>query len=115
MFKFLKFIKNVALLNRRLNEEEERQNKEGYSIKFTQEGPEQYINYYEGNRKLAIGFEFTWLNDVILQTNSFIRWNVPKGQELTPDEYQKVLSRLIRYFSCWGGEVILDDSPFQWL
>jgi hypothetical protein len=111
MFKFLKYIKNQFLLSKRLNEEEERQKREGYKIEFIHEGNESYITYCEGNKRIPIGYEFTWLNDVILNTNSF-----RKG--LTIEEYEKVKERLVRYFSCWGGEIILDDSPspfeFDW-
>lgn len=114
MFKILKFIKNIFLLNKRLTEEEERQRKEGYRIEFTHEGNDSYITYYEENKSLPIEYEFTFLNDVILKTNSFKKWNASRGKELTALEFEKVQSRLVRYFSCWGGDVILDDSPFQW-
>jgi len=89
MFKFLKFFKNQILLNKRLTAEEELQKAEGYRIKFTQAGNESVITYYEGNREIPIGFEFTLLNDVILNTNSFRRWN-GRGKELTPLEYERV-------------------------
>ena len=112
MFRILKFIKNVSTLNKKLAEEEERQKKEGYSIKSTQEGPERYVTYYEDERKVTIGVSYTFLNDVVLYTNSFRKWDVPLGQELTPFDYQKVLNRLIRYFSCWG-DVTLDYTEPQ--
>jgi hypothetical protein len=114
MFKILKYIKNQFLLNRRLTEEEERQKKEGYWIKRTQEGNEAYTFYCEDKKEIPIIVEFTWLNDVILNTNSFRKWRFPKVEELTPLEYEKVQNRLVRYFSCWGGDVKLDDSPFDW-
>jgi len=113
MFKSLKFIRNQILLNKRRTEEEAQQKREGYRIEFTHEGPESYITYYEGNREIPIGFEFTLLNDVILNANSFRRWN-GRGKELTPLEYERVQNRLVRYFSCWGGDVKLDNSPFEW-
>ena len=114
MFKFLKFLRNITLLNKRLTAEEERQKAEGYRIEFTHEGNESYITYYEGNREIPIGFEFTLLNDVILNANSFKRWN-GRGKELTTLEYERIQDRLVRYFSCWGGDVKLDDSPFKWM
>ncbi|MEO8648770.1 MAG: hypothetical protein ABI539_06355 [Acidobacteriota bacterium] len=112
MFRILRFIKNVGKLNKRLTEEEERQIKEGYSIKTTQEGPERYVTYYERERKVTVGVSYTYLNDVVLYTNSFRKWDVPLGQELTPFDYQKVLNRLIRYFACWGA-VTLDCTEPQ--
>ncbi len=42
-----------------------------------------------------------------------MKWDKPRGEELTPLDYQKVLNRLVRYFSCWGGEVILDNAHLQ--
>jgi hypothetical protein len=36
MFKFLEFLRNVTLLNKRLTAEEVRQKAEGYKIEFTQ-------------------------------------------------------------------------------
>lgn len=113
MFKILRFIKNIFLLNKRLAEEEERQKREGYKIEFTHYGNQSDITYYEGDKKLPIDYKFTILNDVILNTNSFRRWNASRGKELTSTEYERVQNRLLRYFSCWGGEVILDDSPFR--
>lgn len=109
MFKILKFIKNVVLLNKRLTAEEERQKKEGYSIEFVN-GPEQYVIYREGDRKVAAGMTFSIFNDVTIYTNSFVKWDFPRGEKLTAFDYQKVLNRLVRYFSCWGGEISLDDS-----
>lgn len=40
MFKFLKYIKNQFLLSKKLDEEEERQKREGYKIEFLHEGNE---------------------------------------------------------------------------
>lgn len=113
MLKILEYIKNQVLLNRRLTEEEEQQKREGYLIEWTQHGPERSIKYYEGDKEVFVGVDFNWFNDVRLYTESFVRWTKPRGEELTPFDYQKVLNRLVRYFSCWGGEVILDDSHLK--
>ena len=113
MFKILKFIKNQILFHRRCEEDREYQKSEGYSIEFKQQGPERYITYYEGDREVSVGADFTYLNDVRLFTKSFVKWSKPRGEELTPFDYQKVLNRLVRYFSCWGGAVILDDSHIK--
>ena len=110
MFKIFRYIKGQILLNKRLSEEERQQRKEGYVIKFEQYGPARCITYVEGNREVAIEVNFTMLNDVRIFTDSFKKWNKPCGELLTPFDYQKVLNRLLRYFSCWGGEVVLDDS-----
>lgn len=111
MFKFLRFIKNIFLLNQRLTAEEAQLKKEGYWIKYKLEGNEYSSIYYESGKQIYFYVEFTWLNDVILNTNSFKKWSYPKVKELTPSEYEKVQNRLVKYFSCWGGKVILDDSP----
>lgn len=113
MLKFFKFIKNIVLLGKRLAIEEERQKKEGYLIESIHHGPEHYFTYYEGDKEVSVGADFTWLNDVRLYTQSFVKWDKPRGEELTPFDYQKVQNRLVRYFFCWGGEVILDDSHLQ--
>lgn len=113
MFKVLKFIENQIHLNRRLTKEEQQQKREGYSITFEQYGPDREITYYEGDKEVSVGVDFNWFNDVRLYTKSFVKWDKPRGEELTPFDYQKVLNRLVRYFSCWGGEVILDDSHLQ--
>ena len=115
MFKFFKFIQNVVLLNERLAQEEEQQKREGYLIESIHHGPEHYFTYYEGSRELSVGADFTWLNDVRIYTQSFVKWDKPRGEELTQFDYQKVLNRLVKYFSCWGGEVILDDCHLQGL
>ena len=113
MFRILKFIKNVFLLNGRLTAEEERQKKEGYLIEFIHEGPQYYFKYYEGDREVSVGVDFTYLNDAKIYTKSFVKWSKPRGEELTPFDYQKILNRLVRYLSCWGGEVILDNSHIK--
>jgi hypothetical protein len=113
MFKILQFIKNQVLLNQRLNEEGEQQKKEGYKIDFVQQGPERYITYCEGKKEVTVEASFNFWNDVRLYKQSFVKWDKPRGEELTPFDYQKILNRLVRYFSCWGGEVILDDSDLQ--
>ncbi len=111
MFRFFKYIKSQILLNKRLADEESQQRKEGYAIKFEQYGPARCITYVEGDREVGIEVDFTVLNDVRIFTGSFKKWNKPSGEVLTPFDFQKVLNRLVRYFSCWGGEVVLDDSP----
>jgi hypothetical protein len=113
MFKILKFIKNQVLLNQRLNEEEEQQKSEGYFIESIHHGPEHYFTYFEGDKEVSVGADFTLLNDVRLYTQSFVKWDKPRGKELTTFDYQKVLNRLVRYFSCWGGEVILADCHLR--
>jgi hypothetical protein len=109
MFKIFRFIKNKTLLFKRLNAEEARQKDEGFSITM-EPPPESYVVYREGNREVAAGMSFMRYDNVRLYTNSFVKWSTPRGEELTAFDYQKVLNRLVRYFSCWGGEVILDDS-----
>lgn len=56
---------------------------------------------------------FSWFNDVKIYTNSLKRWDIPYGEELSPFDYQKILNRLVRYFSCWGGAVSLSNAPLQ--
>ncbi len=109
MFKFFKYIKNQILLNQRLTDEEKQQRREGYSIKLMQEGSEQYIVYKENNREIIVFAGFTLLNDVQLHKNSYLSWSDFEGGKLTSLEYQRVQNRLIRYLSCWGGEVTVGD------
>ncbi|MBC7901258.1 MAG: hypothetical protein H7070_14525 [Saprospiraceae bacterium] len=115
MFKFFRFLKNVCLLGRRLTANEVLQAEEKYSIKFTQEGPERYITYYEGDREANIIAEYSFLNDVTLFTDSFRKWQKPYGEELTEFDFQKVKNRVARYFACWGGAVVINETALPTL
>lgn len=113
MLKLFSFLRNVLSLNKRLTAEERQQEKEGYSIKSVREGPEHYFIYREGKKEVAVGAEFTFLNDVKIYTNSFIKWNVPKNETMKDSDHQRILERLTRYFSCWGGNITFDNIPLQ--
>jgi hypothetical protein len=111
MFKILRFLRNIYLLNSRLTKDEKRQAEEGYSIKFSSVGPERDISYFEGDREANIVAEYSLLNDVVIFTDSFRKWQKPYGEELTEFDFLKVKNRLIRYFSCWGGDVTFNEKP----
>jgi hypothetical protein len=113
MFKFFRYLKNQMLLGKRLSIIEEQQKKEGYSITFLHAGTEQYLIYREGEREVSAGISFTYFNDVILYTNSFVKWSTPRGEELTDFDYQKVLNRFVKYCSSWGGDIRLDNSKLE--
>ena len=81
MRKLFRFFKNIYLLDRRRAQEELRQRDEGYSIELVQEGPEQYIDYIEGDRKASITVEFSWMNDVVVFTDSFRSCGYRRGRE----------------------------------
>lgn len=109
MFGFFRLIKNLALMHSRLKQERARQVAKNYRIETTGDGPETYITYFENGKEIAVWADFTVFNDVTLYTYSLKRWHVPRGNEVTASDYQKVLDRVIQYLSCWG-KVTLDDS-----
>lgn len=109
MFKLFRFFKGLYLMGRRRTEDELRQKAEGYSVKFEQYGPERSITYVEGEREINVIEQFSWTNDVVVFTDSLKRWSRPYNEPVSDFEYQKIVNRLIRYFSCWGGNVTLDD------
>jgi len=113
MRKLFRFFKNIYLLDRRRAQEELRQRDEGYSIELVQEGPEQYIDYIEGDRKASITVEFSWMNDVVVFTDSFRSWSRPYEVELSDLDFLRVRQRVIRYLQCWGGDVREDERQFR--
>lgn len=106
------YIKAQLLLGRRLSDERLRQRSEGYSIEWIN-GPEQFVLYREGNREVSVGMHFSFLNDVRIFVNSLRRWDTPNGEAITPFDTQRILKRLVRYFECWGGRILLDDSYLE--
>jgi hypothetical protein len=112
VFGFVRFVRNLFSLNKRLAENSLQQAEEGYKIEFTNIGPERYITYSENGREIDIIADFTILNDVVLYTVSLRHWDNPKREELTSFDYQKVMNRVIRYLSCWGN-VTLDGSELR--
>lgn len=111
MCKFFNFIRNLLLLNSRLVEEEKVQKQEGYSIESGRAGPERYDIYRDGEKSAYLIAEYTWLNDVIVFTDSFRRWSKPQGEFLSDLDFEKARNRIRKYFECWGGEVKFDDRP----
>jgi len=112
MFKVFQLCRSVYLLSKRLDENEAQQLRENYSIKSTQEGPERYITYSESDLKIDVIAEYTWANDVVIFTDS-LRDLRNNSTELSPDVYDRVLKRLVAYFSCWGGKVSLSDQKLS--
>jgi hypothetical protein len=112
MFKIFRFFKNQYLLNQRLAADEQRQKAEGYSVTFEQLGPERCITYIENGREIDVVAEFSMMNDVILFTDSLVRWSRPNNQRLSDFDHRKVVDRMSRYFSCWG-EVTLDSRQLR--
>jgi hypothetical protein len=112
MFAIIKYLNNLLSLGRRLREHEERQKKSGYAVDFIQEGPERLIIYKENCQELMVNATFSILNNVVIYTESLKYWDIPRGKQLSPEEYQRVLSRMVEYFSCWG-DVALDDSDLD--
>ena len=104
-----RLIKNVILFNKRMAEVKSIQSREGYSIEMSGTGPETYWTYTEDGREIAVGADFTLWNDVTLYTDSLRKWSEPYGTDVSEFDYQKILDRCIRYFSCWG-QVTLDDT-----
>ncbi len=113
MLKVLAFIYGIWNLNSRLTEEEHCQVAEGYSIRRVQEGPESCTYYVEGEREASILAEFSYLNDVVVYTDSFRKWTKPYGEPVSDFEFAKIRSRAIRYFECWGGEVSTNDMTLK--
>ncbi len=110
MLKICRFVRNLYLLNQKRVAEEQRQQAEGYSVTFEQQGPERFITYLEGDREINVIAEFSMFNDVILFTDSLVKWSVPYNEPLSEFDHLRVVNRMIRYFSCWG-EVTLDNRP----
>jgi len=110
MIKFIRLIKGVYLLSKRLKEDEARQHQENYLITSTQEGPERYIKYSDGDLEIDVIAEFTWANDVVIYTDSLKNFRKNPAEQLSPENYERVLQRLVRYFSCWGGTVSLTNK-----
>jgi hypothetical protein len=110
MWRLLKFPKDFLLWNRRMTGELERQKQEGYKIELINIGPERYIVYTEKGKELEILANFTFLNGVILYSDSLKLWTKPPGEELSPFDFRKVLNRTIRYLSCWGAVTVDDRS-----
>ena len=115
MFKIIKFIKTTVLLGKRLEAEKEEQKKEGYEVEHVFRGYENYLIYREGERELTAQVEAVsdFTREFKLFTNSYLTWNKPRGEKVTPFDHQKVTNRFVKYLSCWGGETILDGVPFQ--
>ena len=113
MRKLFRFFKNIYLLDPRRAQEELRQRDEGYSIELVQEGPEQYIDYIEGDRKASITVEFSWMNDVVVFTDSFRSWSRPYEVELSYLDFLRVRQRVIQYLQCWGGDVRDDERQLR--
>jgi hypothetical protein len=102
------------MLNKRLEEDKEQQKQEGYSVEGVFKGYENYLIYREGEREVTAEVHFfSYLNDVRLFINSYRKWDKPHSEELTSFDHQKITNRFVKYLSCWGGEVVLDDSPFR--
>jgi len=108
MRRFTRFLKKLYRSNRCHEEEKQRQEDEGYRVEFKQAGPERFITYIECGREANVIAEFSFLNDVVLFTDSFRIWSKPSGEELSEFDFLRVRNRLIRYFSCWG-DVTVDD------
>ncbi len=113
MLKPFRFLRGLWHLDRRLTAEEQQQASEGYSIRREYAGPETYTNYLEGEREANILVQFNLWNDVIIFTDSFRRWAEPYGEPISDLEFAKILSRSIRYFECWGGEVTTNDMTLE--
>jgi hypothetical protein len=60
-----------------------------------------------------VGVAFNIFNDVVLFTQGLEKWIKPNGEKLTDFEYRKVLNRVVRYLSAWGGQVSLNDSSIK--
>jgi hypothetical protein len=106
--RFFKFIRNLYLLNRRLDAEKELQRDSGYEVRFVQEGPEQYFYYRKGDEEFSFYAEFSYLNTPTFFTRSLIR---TKGSgAITEQEREIAFQRIVQFLSCWG-DVVLDDSP----
>lgn len=108
--KLIQFLKGVRNLNRRLEAEERRQANEGYSIRQEHAGPETYTTYEEEGRAANILAEFNILNDVVVFTDSFRKWDRPYGEVVSEPDFAKIKNRVARFFACWGGEVTFDDK-----
>jgi len=115
MYRFLKYIKSLGLLKGRLQREEDLQHIEGYSIVNVWNGGDQYFLYVENDtgNSLTIGVDFSWLNDVKIYTESFRFWSQPEATALSKFEIARVKTRLVRYFSAWGGNVEFDDAMIR--
>jgi hypothetical protein len=109
MRSFFRFIAGIIRLQRRLAEDELRQKAEGYSISSAPSGPERWVSYREFEREINVVHEYNWTNDVVIYTDSLRKWSKPYNESVTDFDFQKILSRCVRYFSCWGGDVTLDD------
>lgn len=107
-----RLIKSLFLLNRRLAENKERQTSDGYTLDTSSIGPERYVTYSEGHRKIEIVATFSFSNDVRLYVDSLRKWTYPYGEEVSSCDFDRVLSRTIQYLSCWG-RVELDYSHFE--
>ena len=107
MLRFFRYLRSQYLLGQRLNEEEKRQLLESYSIQHSDDIREpEYIYEESSNKRAYVWVEFSWLNDVVIRSISY-RWFLPQNEKISNAEKRLVEKRLIRYFSCWGGEVEL--------
>jgi hypothetical protein len=116
MFKIIKFFQNIVMLNNRLTVEVEQQKEEGYSIEHDFHGYDYYLNYREGDKEATAQLKFLsdFTREVKLFRNSYPKWTKPKGEEITPFDHQKLTNRFAKYLACWSGEVLLDDTPFEY-
>ena len=109
MFKLFRFFKNIYLLPRRQAADRAIQDAEGYSIEMGPNGPEIYFTYFECDREASIVAQFSILNDVVIFTDSFRRWQKPFNESISDFDFTRIKNRAVRYFGCWGGKVTTDD------
>ncbi|MCO6511500.1 MAG: hypothetical protein J5I65_11975 [Aridibacter famidurans] len=104
MINLFAFIKDQVLFSRRMAEVKERQERDGYSVQLVSEGPAgQYAEYKETDRETWVGVNFGWSWQSIC-VDEIKRWE-PRCEEVSADERRRIVARIARYLSCWGGEV----------
>lgn len=110
--RFLNFIRNLYLLNRRLETEKELQRDSGYEVRFVREGANQYFYYREGDDEFSFSAEFSYFNNPTFFTKSLV---LLKGIGPTSEEERGViLARIVQFLSCWG-DVVIDGSPYKYV
>src|SRR5688572_13297463 len=112
MLKICRFLKNLWQQKRLLADDRAQQLQEGYSIDWSNRGPERYITYIENGREIDVLADFPALNEVVLYGDALRKWSSPKREEVTPFEYQKLLNRVVWYLSCWG-DVTVDNRKLR--
>ncbi|REJ78844.1 MAG: hypothetical protein DWQ47_05215 [Acidobacteria bacterium] len=104
MIDLLRFLKDQVFFSRRIAEDKERQERDGFTVQLISEGPNgHWAVYQENTRETRVGVSFGWFYQS-LYVDEIKRWE-PMFEEVSAAERRRIVDRVARHLSCWGGEV----------